>query len=382
MRNSKRFLTVLSVLSGAALSGAAIAAPVSLSEENFAFIANAGFESHAGRDAIVLASPAEGAPFSFGAAVLKGIGLKNGTIEYDVNFGDTRTFVGANFRMQDQNNYEEFYMRAHQSGNPDANQYMPRFNGVPSWQLYYGPAYSSATTYDFGTWTPVKLEVSEDRMDVYIGDMETPAIASVLRRDIMPGGIGFWGLNLGGPAWISNINVTPAESLELAGTPSAPEPMAVGTIAEWQVSDPFDGASLNSKTNIGDMASGASYQALDAEASGLVNLARLHGIEAGKDTVFAKVSITAEQASTKQFEFGFSDDVRVYLNGALLVEASDRYRTRDYRFLGTVGYWDSVYLPLKAGENELVLAITEDVADTTGWAVQGRLPDVEGLSIK
>ncbi|MGB7317959.1 MAG: hypothetical protein WBC85_08345, partial [Planktotalea sp.] len=190
MRRLTCSTAILPVLVCASLGSAALADPVPMEDASFAFIANAELTKHAGRDAIVLASPAGGAPFSFGAAVLKDIGLKNGTIEYDVTFGDTRTFVGANFRMQDQGNYEEFYMRAHQSGNPDANQYMPRFNGVPSWQLYYGPAYSKATSYEFDRWIPVKLELSGDRMDVYIDDMTTPAIASVLRRDVMPGGIG------------------------------------------------------------------------------------------------------------------------------------------------------------------------------------------------
>ncbi|MGB7318115.1 MAG: hypothetical protein WBC85_09140, partial [Planktotalea sp.] len=187
---------------------------------------------------------------------------------------------------------------------------------------------------------------------------------------------------LGGPAWVSNINVTPAESVALAGKPIMAEPAAEGTISQWQVSDAFDGAVLAGKTELGDMAQNATYHALEAEASGLVNLARLQGVEAGKDTVFAQVTITAEETGTRAFDFGFSDDVRVYLNGNLLFAASDRYTMRDYRFLGTVGYWDSVYLPLSAGENTLTLAITEDAADKTGWAVQGRLPDMAGLAVK
>lgn len=70
----------------------------------------------------------------------------------------------------------------------------------------------------------------------------------------------------------------------------------------------------------------------------------------------------------------------MYLNGALLFSGSDRYTTRDYRFLGTVGPWYSVTLPLEAGENTLAIAVTEAVTDQTGWAVMGRFDQTDGLS--
>jgi hypothetical protein len=56
----------------------------------------------------------------------------------------------------------------------------------------------------------------------------------------------------------------------------------------------------------------------------------------------------------------------------------DTYRSRDYRFLGSIGYWDSLYLPLEAGENELVVAVSEDFG---GWGVQARFPDASGLTL-
>ena len=46
--------------------------------------------------------------------------------------------------------------------------------------------------------------------------------------------------------------------------------------------------------------------------------------------------------------------------------------TRDYRFLGSIGYWDRLYLPLVPGENELVLAVSENFG---GWGLQARLAE-------
>ena len=58
------------------------------------------------------------------------VSFTNGIIEYDVAFTAKRNFIGVKFRQQDAKNSEEFYIRPHQSGNPDANQYTPIFNGL------------------------------------------------------------------------------------------------------------------------------------------------------------------------------------------------------------------------------------------------------------
>jgi len=67
--------------------------------------------------------------------------------------------MGAIWRMQDEDNYEEFYIRPHLSGMPDANQYNPVYNGVAGWQLYFGKEYSAPVIYHNNTWTHVKIAV-------------------------------------------------------------------------------------------------------------------------------------------------------------------------------------------------------------------------------
>jgi hypothetical protein len=62
-------------------------------------------------------------------AVLPDANFTNGIIEYDVAFPATRGFIGVSFRRQDRDNMEDFYIRPHQSGNPDATQYQPVIHG-------------------------------------------------------------------------------------------------------------------------------------------------------------------------------------------------------------------------------------------------------------
>ena len=41
-----------------------------------------------------------------------------------------------------------------------------------------------------------------------------------------------------------------------------------------------------------------------------------------------------------------------------------------------------LYLPLREGDNELLLAVTEESEDLGGWGVQARLEDLAGITFK
>jgi hypothetical protein len=98
-----------------------------------------------------------------------------------------------------------------------------------------------------------------------------------------------------------------------------------------------------------------------------------------KNTAVARVTVFSERTQSKTLAFGYSDRIRVYLNDRLLYTGNNGYRSRDYRYLGTIGYFDSLTLPLQEGRNELWLAVSESFG---GWGVQAALSDTEGLMIK
>jgi hypothetical protein len=47
---------------------------------------------------------------------------EDGTVEFDLALTPDRGFVGGIWRVRDEENFEWFYARPHQSGNPDATQ--------------------------------------------------------------------------------------------------------------------------------------------------------------------------------------------------------------------------------------------------------------------
>ena len=68
--------------------------------------------------------------------------------------------------------------------------------------------------------------------------------------------------------------------------------------------------------------------------------------------------------------FGFSDKVQVFLNGQALYAGEDLQFSRDYRFLGHVGFWDTLFLPLRAGLNQVVFVVTDDTNGGTAAAAR------------
>jgi len=321
------------------------------------------FAEHRGRACVRLASDLSGL-----LATLPDVALADGVVEADLLVGPERKFPGVVWRVEDEENFESFFVRPHQVGNPDAIQYTPVFNGVSGWQLYHGEGFGAQIEFPLDGWFTVRVVFSGSRAQAYVADLERPALQiRELKRTPAAGGVG---LLAGGPA----VHVarfaydTAAPVLEPLDGPMP----AQGVIRTWLVSDAFPESEL-APTPILE---GRAWTPLASEPIGLADLARINGIHDGRNTVYARAVIRSRTAQTKELVFGFSDRVVVFANGRRLYAGDYTYRSRDYRFLGTIGWFDRVYVPLEAGENELVFAVSEDFG---GWGVQARFPDAAGL---
>jgi hypothetical protein len=289
-----------------------------------------------------------------------GLELRDGTLELDLAMTAERCFPGLAWRLRD-GTYEMFFVRPHQSGNPDSIQYTPAFHGVSAWQLYHGPGYWSPVELPIGRWFTLRVSFAGTRGEAFIDDMTTPVLAF---ECLVPPVVGGVGILPGGPeVHVARFAVDRATPV-LGPVPPPRAEAAPGTIRGWWVSEPVAEGSPPSKAG--------GWTFLEAEPSGLVNFARLHPLEDGRDTVFARVSLRASDAGSRLLEVGFSDRAVVYLNGRPLFRGDETYRSRDYRFLGSIGYFHGLHLPLEAGDNELVVAVSESFG---GWGLMARLPD-------
>src|SRR6476661_10085148 len=91
----------------------------------------------------------------------------------------------------------------------------------------------------------------------------------------------------------------------------------------------------------------------------------------------ARTTIVSDRDQVKKLNIGYSDDVSLFLNDEILYRGRSAQRFRDPGFLGIVNAEnDGVYLPLKKGRNELVLAVSEL---TGGWGFICRFDDMNGI---
>ena len=329
-----------------------------------------------------------------GRATLPDLQFLNGIIEFDICLTEQVSFSGFFFRQTSTGNYEEFYFRAQQSGNPDAYQYTPVFNGDPAWQLYHDQfdgindgyihwkpsgnlnGYNSVIEYPFERWAHVKLLVKNDKAELYFDNKFIGTINKLLQEQ-KAGAIGV--SSSIAAMRFANFSYTLTDDVTIKNLSNVPANIPANSIMQWQVSNSFKEDVLKDK-NILDVSfvNKLSWKKLPVENGGFANLARLSPVT-DSNTVFAKIIIMSDKDQVKKLDIGYSDRVKAFCNGLAIYSGNNSFRTRDYRYLGTIGYFDAIYLPLKKGENTIMLAVSETFG---GWGVMGKWENLEDILVK
>ena len=75
---------------------------------------------------------------------------------------------------------------------------------------------------------------------------------------------------------------------------------------------------------------------------------------------------------------GYSDEVTVFVNGEPIYTGVNGWDTRTPQFASFVdSRWESVFLPFREGDNEIVLAVADD--QRFGWGFALRIDDATGI---
>ena len=324
-------------------------------------------EPYRGRSALLLRD---------GVAWLRGSNFQNGTIEFDIAFSDALGFPGIAFRAVTHADYELFYLRENLSGQPHATQYTPVLHGLYAWQIYAGPRWEATARWTYDRWMHVKLVVAGTRAELYLDGDSAVQIIPRMRGPQGAGEVGF--LVAPGAARFANLVVRPERAPPIASVTPVRDSTPATIVRTWRVSTPFAESLMTGVADLAAVPEPATWTTLDTEERGIANLARLAGNGSGRNTVVAAVTITSDRARTVPVRFGFSDRVRVYLNGQILYTGNDGFGTHDPDFLGIVGLFDELALPLKRGPNELWFAVSETFG---GWAITADLPDRDGIAV-
>lgn len=327
---------------------------------------NIKFEPFLGRaDAMLLRSNTH--------AVKAGLDFGDGVIEFDLAPIGNGDFAAITFRRTSFTNHENIYLRLLRSDYM-AMQYAPRVNGSSTWQLYR--EFAVPTRWPRDRWTHVRVEIQGSKMDVYTGDAKTPTLTVPRLRNATTGGeIGFWARATNQPqewaAAISNLQIKPAAS-RVALVPPANAPIQF--VWNWQVSDPVpaEGMVRSLPPEV------AKWSAARAEESGLINVNRLFPVQKGRSVVFAKHVIRSDAPRRVLAGIGYSDDVTVFVNGEPIYTGINGWDSRAPSLNSFVdARWESAFLPFRAGDNEIVLAVADD--QRFGWGFALRIDDATGL---
>ena len=310
-----------------------------------------------------------------GAATLKGFEMRDAVIDVDVSTPASRGFFGIQFRIAgDGRSAEWVYLRQHKSGLADAMQYTPVLGTGLNWQLYSGPGFTGAVDIPKDVWFHLRLEVTGAQAKLFVKDMETPAL---VMDDLKSG------LQKGQLALAVLIGETYFSNFQVLSTADAPwqrhlPPMLPTAVTRWSISPALDALARDLERPLSaSEAASIAWQEVEAEPPGLVALYRYRDAphprvtfqgdfskrldpQPGMKVLYARTTIVSDKAEVKRLALGYSDEVSVFLNGKILYRGRSAQAFRDPGFLGIASPDnDSVYLPLKKGKNELVLALAE-----------------------
>jgi hypothetical protein len=321
------------------------------------------------------------------AAMVKDFEMRDGVVDVDVAT-TAHGYFGVQFRIGDGGNSEWVYLREDRSGQFNAIQYTPVLNTGLNWQLFSGRGFTGGVDIPRDTWFHLRLAVAGAQARLWVQDMERPALV----MDDLKSGIEHGQLGLAVPSGATcfanfQVRTTP----DVAWERHAPR-MPPGTIVRWSLSPANDafGRNLERPLSPGEIAD-IRWQDVEAEPPGLVVVNRFRASphprvssaidfskplepRPGTMFVYARAKIESDRAQTKKLSIGYSDDVTVFLNGAILWRGRNGENFREPGFLGIVGVEnDAVYLSLKKGSNELILAVS-DLGG--GWGFICRLDDL------
>ena len=345
------------------LAAPATAESISMTSDRWEIEGSAGFETVDGRQALRLGAE-PGQPRKGAQATVKGLEFATGVIEFDMRLPNDREFSGPIFRQTDGGYGEIVYFRPHLNGKPDAIQYTPIVNNNLAWQIFTGPGFEAEVTYPLERWFHIRADVYKTSATISMDG--TPVLrVPDLKNGFKPGQFGFAAL-MGG-TYFANLTVKPiAEYLDPEAIPQL-EPLAAGIVTTWKVSEALtqdEGYSRAAQRNW----TGLTWHPIKVESNGLANLSKAGPDSKAKHSFIARFNLRSTSTKTVAMEFGFSDRARIYVNGAPLYEGADIQFSRDYRFLGHAGFWDTAFLPLKAGLNEIAFVVSDD---TNGGTAAG-----------
>ena len=351
--------------------------PIPLTPEHWEATDSLRFENHLGKPSLFI---------DRGLALAREVNLQDGVYEFSMAATPQSNFMGAAFHAKAMDFSEILFFRIGQSDTSEAIQYAPAMNNLgAAWQLFHGTGANAKAKLVRERWMRVRIVLSGGKATLFLDGAEAPVLE--VPRLAGTGGtrLGVWTGLFGRGAYFTDFSYTPADP--------APKPavaqMPTGTIRDWELSPTLDAESVTpgALPHLPNL----QWQRVIVEPNGLVLINRYRAaptaripfdpvtrvidVEAvmggqvkGSKVVLARAYVESDRDRIQRMHFGYSDGVVIYSNGQPLFFGMNAQFFRGDGIISEAG--DAVYLPLKKGRNEIVLAVTEL---TGGWGFWARL---------
>jgi hypothetical protein len=313
---------------------------------------------------------------SRGLAYLPKSSFDNGVIEVDIAGA---VMAGITFRVDEDHNYEEAYIRVPKSGGQDALQYGPVFNGEFSWQFY--PEYQAAVVYPKNEWIHLKIVVINKQAAIYaVSHDSVSMLIDSLRTFNSSGHVGVWSLSTG--AYFSNFTyrvLSPADMLPVIAKKTFSNPDA---IKEWQVSYAGEFISAPAEKLDEYLAAKQNWKKAITEPDGYLNINKYAtkkiggmGIKNSTDITWIRYEWEEKADGLKPVSFEYSNRCFMYLNNRKIFAGNNSFLLKGTFFRGDIDKEmkaNTVFLPVQKGRNDLMVAV---VGSANGWGFMAQFAD-------
>lgn len=234
-----------------------------------------------------------------GFALLRDVEAGDALVEIDLGVDSGPAYPGLACRGAGPDSIELLYCQPHTSGQWDALQYDPVFHGSNTWQIFHGPGCQAAANVPAGSWLTLQVELRGGAATaLLLGDDAPPLVVPRLAHGKASGRLGVWTFR---PAYFAELRLR--ELAPASGPAPRPAPQVPpDLVTEWRL----DG-----------------YGTVKVEANGILNLNRYLPMSSGPAVLRREFTVGAEGAV--ELRFGFSDELRLQVDGAEVFAGAHRF---------------------------------------------------------
>lgn len=235
---------------------------------------------------------------------------------------------------------------------------------------------------DFRTWVHVKVMVMEDKMSVYVDDMDMPTfVVDELKHDPHAGGIS---LNSNfGEVYFSDFSIIEIEGVDTQSADGETKQLSPNYITKWHISEMFAKDSVKFMQQVDSLLKHRdSFKKVTADKDGLVNISRFY--DDMNKTVILTSKITSDEEKEVTLNFDYADHLVILLNSEILFDRGMNFRPPPEK--GTEGRVfvndERTTLKLRKGVNRLVFVLSGDNRQKYNWGCIAKLENLNGISME